>query len=63
VPWVPITPLISIVACFYLMTQLPGITWIRFIIWLAVGLVVYFMYGYKHSTLRNRRTEPVDDHA
>jgi len=55
VPWVPFTPLISIVACFYLMTQLPGITWIRFIIWLAVGLVLYFTYGYSHSTLRNRR--------
>ena len=60
VPWVPFTPLISIVACFYLMTQLPGITWIRFIIWLAVGLVLYFTYGYGHSTLRHR-TEPVND--
>ncbi|MEO7103307.1 MAG: amino acid permease [Gemmatimonadaceae bacterium] len=55
VPWVPITPLISIAACFYLMTQLPAITWIRFIIWLAVGLVLYFTYGYGHSTLRHRR--------
>jgi basic amino acid/polyamine antiporter, APA family len=54
VPWVPITPLISIVACFYLMMQLPTITWIRFVVWLAVGLVLYFTYGYKHSTLRLR---------
>ncbi|MEO7218292.1 MAG: amino acid permease [Gemmatimonadaceae bacterium] len=57
VPWVPLTPMISIVACFYLMTQLPGVTWIRFIIWLAVGLVLYFTYGYKHSTLRHRRDD------
>ena len=54
VPWVPFTPLISIVACFYLMLQLPVITWIRFGIWLAVGLVLYFAYGYRHSSLRRR---------
>jgi APA family basic amino acid/polyamine antiporter len=34
------------------MYQLPAITWIRFGIWLAVGLVFYFLYGYKHSVLR-----------
>ncbi|HXI19483.1 MAG TPA: amino acid permease, partial [Gemmatimonadales bacterium] len=53
VPWVPITPLISVVACFYLMYHLPGITWIRFGIWLLVGLVIYFLYGARHSRLRN----------
>jgi APA family basic amino acid/polyamine antiporter len=52
VPGVPLTPLISIVACFYLMWQLPGITWIRFGVWLLLGLVLYFMYGYRHSVLR-----------
>ena len=52
VPGVPFTPIISIVACFYLMWQLPLITWIRFGIWLAVGLVFYFLYGFKHSVLR-----------
>ncbi|HWA57463.1 MAG TPA: amino acid permease [Gemmatimonadales bacterium] len=54
VPWVPITPLISVGACFYLMYKLPGITWIRFGIWLLVGLVLYFLYGVRHSRLRNR---------
>ena len=54
VPWVPLTPLISIVACLYLMWQLPVVTWIRFAIWLVVGLVIYFTYGYQHSTLRRR---------
>jgi APA family basic amino acid/polyamine antiporter len=53
VPGVPFTPLISIAACLYLMIQLPTITWIRFGIWLAIGLVFYFMYGYKHSVLRH----------
>jgi APA family basic amino acid/polyamine antiporter len=54
VPWVPITPIISVVACFYLMYKLPTITWIRFGVWLAVGLVLYFLYGASHSRLRNR---------
>ncbi len=54
VPWVPLTPLISIAACFYLMWQLPTVTWIRFVIWLIIGLVLYFTYGYTHSTLRQR---------
>ncbi len=52
-PWVPITPMISIVACLYLMLQLPAVTWKRFVIWLVVGLVVYFAYGARHSRLRN----------
>ena len=53
VPGVPFTPLISIAACLYLMLQLPTVTWIRFGIWLAVGLVFYFAYGYKNSVLRH----------
>jgi len=55
VPWVPVTPIISILACLYLMLQLPRITWIRFGVWLLLGLVIYFLYGYKNSALRNKR--------
>jgi len=51
-PWVPFTPIISMVACLYLMLQLPRLTWIRFGIWLAVGLVVYLLYGVRHSRLQ-----------
>jgi basic amino acid/polyamine antiporter, APA family len=58
VPGVPFTPIISILACFYLMIQLPAVTWIRFGIWLAVGLVFYFLYGYKNSVLRNGSSRP-----
>jgi APA family basic amino acid/polyamine antiporter len=51
-PWVPLTPIISIVACLYLMLQLPRVTWIRFGLWLVVGLVVYLVYGVRHSRLQ-----------
>jgi len=52
VPGAPFTPLISVAACLYLMLQLPRVTWIRFVVWLAVGLVIYFLYGRIHSRLR-----------
>src|SRR5208337_3764264 len=48
VPWVPLG---AIVSCAYLMTQLPRITWARFIIWLVVGLGLYFFYGIRRSRL------------
>lgn len=60
VPGVPFTPLISIAACLYLMLQLPTVTWIRFGIWLAIGLVFYFLYGYKHSVLRTGKRPHIE---
>jgi APA family basic amino acid/polyamine antiporter len=42
----------AVLSCGYLMFQLPGITWMRFGIWLAAGLVLYALYGYGHSRLR-----------
>ena len=51
-PWMPWTPLISMGACLFLMVQLPIVTWLRFIGWLALGLVIYAFYGYRHSRLR-----------
>lgn len=49
VPLVPFFPLISIVLCGGLMTGLTVITWIRFVVWLALGLLVYAFYSRKHS--------------
>jgi APA family basic amino acid/polyamine antiporter len=49
VPFVPLFPLISVVLCTGLMTGLTVITWIRFFVWLAVGLVVYAAYSRKRS--------------
>jgi APA family basic amino acid/polyamine antiporter len=49
VPFVPWFPLISVVLCGGLMTGLTVITWLRFVIWLALGLLIYFFYSKKHS--------------
>jgi APA family basic amino acid/polyamine antiporter len=54
VPWVPIA---GMLACFYLMTGLPHDTWYRLLIWLAIGLSIYFLYGRTHSRLRNNTAQ------
>jgi APA family basic amino acid/polyamine antiporter len=51
-PGVPWIPALSAVASFTLMAGLSGETWIRLVIWMAIGLVLYTAYGYRHSTLR-----------
>jgi APA family basic amino acid/polyamine antiporter len=51
-PWVPIVPILGMVSCFGLMATLPGDTWLRLIIWMAIGLVIYFTYSRRHSTLQ-----------
>jgi APA family basic amino acid/polyamine antiporter len=53
-PLVPFVPMLAVVSCLYLMLQLPWITWLRFLIWLAIGLALYFLYGSRHSTLGHR---------
>ena len=53
-PLVPLTPALAILMCGYLMLQLPWVTWVRFVVWLAVGLILYFSYGLWHSRLRTR---------
>jgi APA family basic amino acid/polyamine antiporter len=58
VPLVPLFPIIGGVLCIYLMTKLEGVTWLRFGIWLAVGLLIYFLYGRTHSRLQRGETTP-----
>jgi basic amino acid/polyamine antiporter, APA family len=57
VPFVPLFPIISAVLCLVLMLSLPLMTWLRFVIWMGVGFAIYFMYGYKHSKLRQSDTK------
>jgi APA family basic amino acid/polyamine antiporter len=52
VPWSPVLPILGILFALYLMADLPLSTWIRFVAWLALGVVIYAVYGYKHSRLR-----------
>jgi APA family basic amino acid/polyamine antiporter len=52
VPFVPVFPIIGTLLCIYLMTRLPGTTWWRFAIWMAIGVAIYFAYGMRHSRLR-----------
>ncbi|OXM73215.1 MULTISPECIES: amino acid permease [Amycolatopsis] len=64
VPWVPVVPILAILACLWLMLNLTVLTWLRFLAWMALGVVIYFVYSRRHSLLGKRQaTEtplPVD---
>ncbi|MGB2673155.1 MAG: amino acid permease [Candidatus Acidiferrum sp.] len=52
-PWVPFVPIMGIIVSLGLMAGLNAITWVRLIVWLIIGLVIYFTYSVKHSKVRN----------
>lgn len=52
-PLSPLIPGLGIILSFYLMLSLPALTWERFVIWMAIGIVIYFSYSRKHSIARN----------
>ncbi|MDR7273701.1 amino acid permease [Catenuloplanes atrovinosus] len=53
VPFSPVLPLLGIGFAIYLMADLPASTWLRFGLWLLAGVVIYALYGYRHSRLRS----------
>jgi len=66
VPWVPVLPIISAAICVYLMINLSVETWLRFLIWLVVGLVIYFTYSMRRSRLatgEGQKPHSVQTHA
>ncbi|MER0483424.1 amino acid permease [Streptomyces sp. Edi2] len=50
-PWVPVVPVLSVLASLWLMLNLPAETWVRFALWMVAGFGVYFLYGRAHSRL------------
>ena len=61
-PWVPVLPIASIAACFWLMLNLTALTWVRFAVWLVVGTAIYVGYGYRHS-VQGRRDAGEAEHS
>ena len=56
-PWVPFIPILSIIASFVLIISLPWVTLVRFVVWLAIGLVIYFLYSRQRSHLQTGEIE------
>jgi APA family basic amino acid/polyamine antiporter len=58
-PLVPLVPILGVVFCLYLMASLPFVTWIRFFVWMAIGLVIYFGYGRFHSRVQRNAVDQI----
>jgi APA family basic amino acid/polyamine antiporter len=54
VPFVPLVPVLGIASCLVLMFSLPSENWLRLFVWLGIGLVIYFLYGRRHSKLARK---------
>ncbi|QQR74242.1 MAG: amino acid permease [Holophagales bacterium] len=59
-PWVPVVPILGILSCLLLMFSLPTANWWRLAAWLALGLVIYFAYGRRHSVMAEIRASEAE---
>jgi amino acid transporter len=53
VPFGPVFPILGVLSCMYLMVNLTVMTWVRFLVWLDLGMIIYWFYGRTHSPLVN----------
>ncbi|MCL9807756.1 amino acid permease [Flavobacterium luminosum] len=56
-PWVPVVPILGIITCLLMMVSLPLSTWIRLIVWLGIGIGIYYLYGKQNSKLGKQKKE------
>src|SRR5438477_9338019 len=62
-PFVPLVPILGILTCLLLMFSLPYENWVRLIIWLIIGLVIYFLYGRRHSVMSEHTKHEISAHG
>jgi APA family basic amino acid/polyamine antiporter len=62
-PFVPLVPILGILTCLLLMFSLPAENWYRLIIWLLIGLVIYFLYGRRHSVMAKHTMHEIQSHG
>jgi len=60
VPLVPLVPILAVLACLWLMFNLSVETWMRFVVWMAVGVVIYFAYSRQHSMIGKRERGEIE---
>lgn len=57
-PWVPLVPVLGVLFCLVLMFSLPPANWLRLLIWMLAGMLIYFAYGRHHSVMTRLRKQP-----
>ena len=62
-PGVPVIPILGILTCLLLMFSLPYENWVRLIVWLIIGLVIYFAYGRRHSVMARHTAHEIKTHG
>ena len=63
VPFNPWLPILAAVVCVYLAMNLSLETWLRFVVWMVLGFVIYFAYGYRHSRVGRGEGVPAEDYS
>jgi APA family basic amino acid/polyamine antiporter len=63
VPFVPVVPILGIASCLLLMFSLPPENWVRLVVWMAIGLVIYFSYSRHHSVMATALAHEISKHG